>query len=64
LTGTRHALAYRVAPGERRALRFRLRRARLRALRHAGSMTLTARARNQDRAGGTPSAATFTIAAP
>jgi hypothetical protein len=30
LTGARHALAYRVAPGERRALRFRLRRARLR----------------------------------
>jgi CubicO group peptidase (beta-lactamase class C family) len=62
LTGARRALAYEVAPGERRALRFRLRRARLRALQESGSLTLTARARNRDQAGGTPSASTFTIA--
>jgi CubicO group peptidase (beta-lactamase class C family) len=61
LTGARRALRYRVAPGERKALRFRLRRGRLRALRNAGSLALTARARNRDRAQGTPSWTTFTI---
>jgi CubicO group peptidase (beta-lactamase class C family) len=62
LTGARRALRYSVAPGERKALRFRLRRGKLRALRTAGSLTLTARARNRDRAQGTPSWTTFTIA--
>jgi CubicO group peptidase (beta-lactamase class C family) len=61
LTGARRALRYRVAPGERKALRFRLKRRKLRALRRAGSLTLTARARNRDRATGTPSWTTFTI---
>jgi hypothetical protein len=50
-----------VGPGNRKALRFRLRRGRLRALRRNGSLTLTARARNRDRAQGTPSWTTFTI---
>ena len=53
-----------MAPGERAALRFRLKRARLRALRRAGSLTLTARARNRDRAGGTRSAISFVIGRP
>ena len=64
LTGARRALRYQVAPGERKALRFRLKRARLRALRQAGSLTLTARARNRDRAEGTRSSTTFTIGRP
>jgi hypothetical protein len=64
LSGARRALRYRVVPGERTTLRFKLRRARLRKLNEAGSLTLTARARNRDRAGGTPSAVTFAIARP
>jgi CubicO group peptidase (beta-lactamase class C family) len=62
LTGARRALRYRVEPGARRALRFRLKRGRLRTLRRTGSLTLTARARNRDAAGGTPSAIAFTVA--
>ena len=64
LSGARRALRYRVEPGARRALRFRLKRARLRKLRRAGSLELTARARNRDQATGTASAVTFRIARP
>jgi hypothetical protein len=62
LSGARRPLRYRVEPGARTALRFRLRRPVLRRLRRAGSITVTARARNRDRAGGTRSAVTFTVA--
>ncbi|HEV3376729.1 MAG TPA: hypothetical protein VG126_05560 [Thermoleophilaceae bacterium] len=51
-----------MAPGEREALRFRLRRARLRTLRREGMLTLTGRARNRDRAEGTVTAISFTVA--
>jgi hypothetical protein len=61
LTGARGALRYRVAAGERKALRFRLRRARMRTLRGPGSLSLTARARNRDQAQGTVSATSFTV---
>ena len=55
---------YSVAPGERTALRFRLRRARLGELQETGTLALTARARNRDRGGGTLSTLTFAIGAP
>ncbi len=64
LTGARAALPYSVAPGERTALRFRLRRGRLGELQETGTLALTARARNRDRGGGTLSTLTFAIGAP
>ena len=57
----RKAVRYEVSPGARKALRFRLKPKRLRALRRTGSLSLTARARNRDAAGGTPSAVAFTV---
>jgi len=64
LSGARRAVSYEVAPGARKALRFRLKAARLRALRKAGSLGLVARARNRDAAGGTPSAIAFAVTRP
>jgi CubicO group peptidase (beta-lactamase class C family) len=60
LEGARRSLAYRVAPGRGRLLRFRLTAARLAALRRAGAAALALRTVNRDPAGGT--AATLTVA--
>jgi CubicO group peptidase (beta-lactamase class C family) len=64
LEGARRALRYRVEPGRSGALRFRLRRPKLRALRAAGSLVFTASARNRDQAGGTLSSAAFSLSRP
>ena len=64
LSGARRSRTYSVKPGRRVALRFRLRAARLRALRRNGTLALVARARNRDAAGGTPAAIAFTVTRP
>jgi hypothetical protein len=64
LSGARRARTYSVEPGARVALRFRLRPARLRALRRTGTLAVVARARNRDASGGTPAAIAFTITRP
>jgi CubicO group peptidase (beta-lactamase class C family) len=64
LEGARRPLGYRVAPGRTEALRFRLRRSKLRALRTAGSLVFTVSARNRDQAGGTLSRVAFTLSRP
>jgi CubicO group peptidase (beta-lactamase class C family) len=52
LAGARRSLAYDVAPGETRLVRFRLTKARLAALRREGAASLEATATNDDAAGG------------
>ena len=63
LTGAKR-IAYDVAPGRKKLLRFRLRRRALRALRRSGTAVLTASATNSDAAGGTRTRLVLTIQRP
>jgi hypothetical protein len=63
LTGAR-AIRYDVSGGRKQLLRFRLRKRALRALRRAGTSSLTATATNSAPGGGTGTRLDFTIRAP
>jgi CubicO group peptidase (beta-lactamase class C family) len=64
LQGARKRVRYAVPAGRAKPLRFRLTKRRLRALRRAGGLLLSASAVNADAAGGTPTRATVRVRRP
>jgi CubicO group peptidase (beta-lactamase class C family) len=64
LDGARKAVAYDVAPGETKLLRFRLTKKRVTALRRSGTAALTATATNADAAQGAPTRFTVDVTKP
>ncbi len=64
LEGARRSVPYALGPGATTLLRFRLTKAKLRALRRAGSTPLTVAAFNEDAGGGTPARIAVAVRAP